>query len=97
MTNEETINEVMDLLRKGKIDTSTTNESVWEMVLGRTFEVSRTSDLWDDKQPCDEAMKADGKWFIHIKDMNELMSFIAKYGKIVLREKSIEIYDSYRE
>ncbi len=34
---------------------------------------------------------------ITINTLNELMDFIKAYGKIVLDENTIEIYDGYRE
>ena len=35
--------------------------------------------------------------FVEINSLEELLAFVAKYGRIVLSENEIEIYDDYRE
>ena len=35
--------------------------------------------------------------FVEINALEELLAFVAKYGRIVLSENEIEIYDDYRE
>ena len=35
--------------------------------------------------------------FIEINSIDELMDFIKKYGRIVIEDNVIEIYDDYRE
>ena len=35
--------------------------------------------------------------FVTINSLEELLAFVAKYGRIVLSENEIEIYDDYRE
>jgi len=37
------------------------------------------------------------KAFVEINALEELLAFVAKYGRIVLSENEIEIYDDYRE
>jgi hypothetical protein len=36
-------------------------------------------------------------WAIEISSLEQLVSFISKYGEIVMDDGCIEIYDSYRE
>ena len=62
------------------------------------FKITRTS-LWGDEKPCDEAKRPkDGKgWVINIKTLDSLVKFVKKYGKTVVNEDSIEIYDYWRE
>lgn len=67
------------------------------------FEVYRTSDYWSSTKPCEEAFEAGkNEWnetmfCVEINTIEELMSFIDKYGAVVLKKESIEIYDDYRE
>ena len=53
-------------------------------------------------QPCvdtyyGEFSKSDKKVDIEINTLEELMTFVGKYGRIVLGRNYIEIYDDYRE
>jgi len=65
------------------------------------FTVTRTSD--SQAKPCDEAsiegmdMWNEPIYWVEINTLEELMAFIAKYGRIVLYDGKIEIYDDYRE
>ena len=69
------------------------------------IEVSRTSFFVSHAKPCDEAFPMEAQdetryhtgWRIEICSLDELMAFIRKYGQIVMSEKEIEIYDTYRE
>lgn len=65
------------------------------------FEVTRTSG--GEESPCDEAF-VDGKnewnedlYFVEFNTIEELVEFTNKYGKIILKDDWIEIYDDYRE
>ena len=85
------------------------------------FKITRTTS-WsgpDEKRPCDEAFKDKfiethtinkdeyGAWFIELKTLEELISFLDKYGDfagIIIDRANcnrnvveIEIYDDYRE
>jgi len=68
------------------------------------FSASRVS-LHPREKPCEEAypkgtMKGTIKltnWCVEIKGLDDLIAFVRKYGKIVLRDNAIEIYDDYRE
>lgn len=72
------------------------------------FKIRRTS-KWDDTKPCEEAYILQGvhdpnawyqKWSIDINTLEDLIAFSKKYGDLVIitnGEKSIEIYDTYRE
>lgn len=68
-----------------------------------TFVVFRTSDWYGEKKPCEEAIQKGEDWFVTLKDMDELLSFIRKYGHCVVSNYKgnelpcIEIYDYYRE
>jgi len=75
------------------------------------FMVSRTSSIWDDtldnscRKPCDEAVReAEEEWFIEIPNLEALLEFIRKYGRVVIMRTivnpdifEIEIYDTCRE
>lgn len=37
------------------------------------------------------------EWYVTIDTLEELIKFIQKYGKLVINEDFIEIYDYYRE
>jgi hypothetical protein len=37
------------------------------------------------------------RWFIQINSLEELRYFVNKYGKLIISEDEIEIYDDYRE
>lgn len=37
------------------------------------------------------------RWFIKIKNLKELMAFVAEYGTLVVGSDEIEIYDGCRE
>lgn len=39
----------------------------------------------------------DGEPRIEIKDLSELIEFTDKWGEIIISDKHIEIYDSFRE
>lgn len=61
------------------------------------FTVTRTSE-WSDKSPCEECIKnKENVWTVGINTLEELITFVQKYGTIVLDESHIEIYDDYRE
>lgn len=36
-------------------------------------------------------------WMLEVASLDELLALVAKEGKIVLKDDSIEIYDDYRE
>lgn len=69
------------------------------------FIVTRTSKIYFDEseKPCEEAYKKGRDnfgimiWMININSLEELMSFIDKYGQVVIDKDEIEIYDDYRE
>ena len=67
------------------------------------YEVKRTSqacefyDAPTKPMPCEEARLADGIWYVEFRDLLDLAAFVAKYGMVVLGNKTIEIYDSWRE
>ena len=82
------------------------------------FLIKRTSLFDDEIKPCEENMEfkeftiefPDGEsrlrqgWFIEINNLDELISFNDKYGRIVIYKhwfnesiRVIEIYDTYRE
>ena len=66
------------------------------------FEIHRTSDLFNEKSPCPEAILAgrkewENKYEVELNTLEELMAFVSKYGLIVLSSSTIEIYDAYRE
>lgn len=66
---------------------------------GTEYIVSRTS-AWMDTKPCEEAYRKEGEkydWYVRINSLEDLMNFIKKYGKVVVNEGSIEIYDDWRE
>lgn len=37
------------------------------------------------------------KWFVDFATLEDLMSFVAKYGECIVTSDNIEIYDDYRE
>ena len=67
------------------------------------FKVSRTSDFWNEKPPCKEAVLLERndieetRWEVEINTLRELMAFIERNGSIVMNTHHIEIYDALRE
>ena len=70
------------------------------------FKVERTSDIWNDKQPCPEAIRETIgaydvptiDWFVNIDTLEELVAFAKEHGpELVFEDGRIEIYDTYRE
>ena len=65
--------------------------------------VTRSSDIFRENKPCEEAVLVDKDeewdniWAVEIDSIEGLMAFIAKYGKVVVGSNWIEIYDGYRE
>jgi hypothetical protein len=78
---------------------------------GQIFSVCRTSEVWNDNKPCEEAIfdEEDKRWYLPSFCFNDLSWFTKKYNEcgagVLIREgyKSgkadydIEIYDDYRE
>lgn len=67
--------------------------------MGIEYKVSRTS-AWSDTKPCEEAYRKEGEEYdryVRINSLEDLMNFIKKYGKVVVNEGYIEIYDDWRE
>ena len=62
------------------------------------FEIERVSNLWGAGNPeVEEAYEEDGTWYIKIDSLEELIELEANYGKLVIMNKSIIIYDTYME
>jgi len=71
------------------------------------FRVERTSDWAGEKSPCrgcrfvqdhDENGDPVNVWEIEINSLDELMKLVDDNGAIIIgKDKSIEIYDAYRE
>ena len=61
------------------------------------YKVTRTSDWADAEKPCEEAVPIGDKWYVDINSLEDLMAFIGRHGKVVVRSNWIEIYDDYRE
>lgn len=63
------------------------------------FSIYRASDIFCETRPCDEAYQVEGgdTWFVRFETLSEVMSFIGRYGEIVMREGEIVIYDYYIE
>lgn len=59
------------------------------------FRVCRTS---GKIPPCAQAVMIEGRWFIEVADLPELVAFIKTCGEgqIVFDGEEIEIYDDYR-
>ena len=72
-----------------------------------TYEITRTSMLFSNNQPCDKAYVGEviehGQWtkriwHIDINSLEELQSLIKEVGhSVIVGEDRIEIYDGYRE
>ena len=62
------------------------------------YEISRSSDWWGEKQPCEKAYKENDKWYIDINSLEELNELIDEVKeKVIIGCDDIEIYDDYRE
>jgi hypothetical protein len=70
------------------------------------YNISRTSDWFAEKRPCDGAyLHKSGKlelgevneWNIAINTLQDLQNLIADVGRVIIDEENIEIYDDYRE
>lgn len=68
------------------------------------FEICRTSDYEDSKQPHPKAYKVNDDWYINIDSLENLIQLckdvenngIDQFG-IIMSSKKIEIYDGFRE
>lgn len=62
------------------------------------YKISRSSDWWGEKQPCEKAYKENGTWYIDINSLEELNELINEVEtKVIIGGGDIEIYDDYRE
>lgn len=63
------------------------------------FKISRASYYYDEEKPCDEAYKnnEDSSWVVCIENIVQLIDFTKKYGRCIVTESSIKIYDDYIE
>ena len=62
------------------------------------YKISRSSDLWDKKQPCEKAYKENDTWYIDINTLEELNELIDEVKtNVIIGGDDIEIYDGYRE
>jgi hypothetical protein len=76
---------------------------------GQIFSVRRTSEVWNNNKPCEEAIfdEKDKRWYLPSFCFNDLGWFVKKYNEcgsgIIINEASeyrkadydIEIYDDY--
>ena len=62
------------------------------------YEISRSSDRWGKKQPCEKAYKENDTWYIDINSLEELNELIDEVKeKVIIGCDDVEIYDYYRE
>lgn len=66
------------------------------------YQIMRASRLSRDFKPCEEAIEnivpdSVSNYAVSINTLEELQSFIAKYGECVIGENHIIIYDYYLE
>lgn len=63
------------------------------------FIIERSSNeiIGQTRKPCKEAKKEKGFWRIEIKSLKELLKLQKKYGKLILEDKEIIIYDDWIE
>ena len=62
------------------------------------YKISRSSDWWSEKQPCQKAYKENDKWYIDIDSLEEIQELINEVKtEVIIGFDDIEIYDDYRE
>ena len=62
------------------------------------YKISRSSDWFGKKQPCEKAYKDNDTWYIDINSLEELNELIDEVKKkVIIGCDDIEIYDYYRE
>lgn len=66
------------------------------------YQVSRASNRSPNFKPCEEAVEIDTtdsnfKYAVAVNTLEELQSFITKYGDCIVGENYITIYDYYIE
>ena len=62
------------------------------------YKISRSSDWFGKKQPCEKAYKENDTWYIDINTLEELNELIDEVEtKVIIGGDDIEIYDYYRE
>lgn len=62
------------------------------------YKISRSSDWWGIKQPCQKAYKKNDKWYIDIDSLEEIQELINEVKtEVIIGFDDIEIYDDYRE
>lgn len=75
------------------------------------FEIRRRSNIDPEDRPCEEAFRKDDKWFVEIDTLDKLLSFLPKYGDLVIythkgifgesevfgKDPVLVIYDSWLE
>ena len=62
------------------------------------YEMEELKELGFTFTPCSyNRFIVDGFPEININSQEEIMEFVSKYGKIVISEEGIEIYNDYRE